>query len=229
MSAGRDAGAPAEDLLPAALRTKREAGPRYRIVSWACARDGVKEAVSTRVRFETGAEAVWEELMFYEEVPGRAPLLLRTLLAEPVRTEGEKGRAGATVRCVYSGGAKLTKRVKSVEAPRSLRFEVIEQRLGIEDCIRTLGGSYEIKSCGEGSEVVLTTNYEAYLRPRALWRRVEAALVSQLHRHILRGISAAILGRSRVGRKEARRPHAAESDIAAGGFACTISQSRSRH
>lgn len=120
------------------------------------------------------------------------------------------------------------KRITSVEAPRSLRFEVIEQRLGIEDCIRTLGGSYEIKSCGEGSEVVLTTNYEAYLQPRALWRRVEAALVSQLHRHILGGVSAAIQRKSAVLRAEVQEPRTVRRDIAAGGFACTISQSRSR-
>lgn len=228
MSAERDVGIPVEDLLPAARRMKGNTAARYRAVSWFFAREGTKESVATRVRLAASAEAVWDELMFYEEVPGRAPLLLRAVLAQPVQTEGDKGHAGATVRCVYSGGAELMKRITSVEAPRSLRFEVIEQRLGIEDCIRTLGGSYEIQSCGEASEVVLTTNYEAYLRPRALWRRVEAALVSQLHRHILRGVSAAIQRRSAVMRAEAQESRTVRRDIAAGGFACTISQSRSR-
>ena len=220
--------APVSDLAPTALLLKKKELTRFRSVSWLLAGEAARETVATRVRFEASAEAVWDELMFYEEVPGRAPPLLRMLLAAPVRTEGDKRRAGAMVRCVYSGGAELMKCITRVEAPRSLCFEVIEQRLGIEDCIRTLGGSYDIHSCGEASEVVLATNYEAYLRPRALWRRVEAALVSRLHQHILRGVSAAIQQTSAITHANVQEARSTKRDIVAGGIACTISQSRSR-
>jgi len=127
--------------------------------------------------------------MFYEDVPGRPPLLLRLLLPSPIRSEGRKHRVGATVRCVYQPG-DLLKRITVVEAPHSLRFDVIQQRLGIESCILALGGSYSTRASGEGTDVVLATNYQASLRPRALWRPLEAFLLRQLHRHVLRGIRA---------------------------------------
>ena len=41
--------------------------------------------------------------MLYEEVPGHPPFLLRALLPNPVRTQGDKSRIGATVRCTYTG------------------------------------------------------------------------------------------------------------------------------
>jgi hypothetical protein len=112
-------------------------------------------------------------------------------LPHPLRTEGDKTRAGATVRCTYQGG-DLVKRITAVEPPRVLQFEVIEQSLGIEDCILTVGGSYEIHMCGDATGLVLITNYQAYLRPRYLWRPFEALLVRQLHGHILCGLFAAL-------------------------------------
>jgi hypothetical protein len=161
-------------------------------VSWLFAADAVNEAVATRLRFDVSPETIWKHVMFYEEVPGRPAFLLRALLPYPVRTEGDKTRVGATVRCAYRGG-DLAKRIITVEPPHVLRFEVIEQRLGMEGCIRTLGGSYQFQSCGEATDAVLTTNYQAYLRPRCLWRPLEVLLVRQVHGHILRGIRAAVL------------------------------------
>ncbi|HVA18180.1 MAG TPA: hypothetical protein VMV59_10775 [Candidatus Dormibacteraeota bacterium] len=209
--------------LRATARLSASAANRYRRLSWLLARRGVRETAETRVLFESSVQAIWDALMFYEEVPGGAPLLLRALLPQPVRTEGDKRRPGARVRCVYSGGAELVKRITDVEPPHLLRFDVVEQRLGVEDCILTRGGSYEIRACGDLSEVVLTTNYEAYLRPRRLWCHLEAAVVSQLHRHILHGVGAEIPAGNR-----AMRPTVAEKRVQcgpAGGLACTISPS----
>lgn len=217
------------DLEGIGLRTTRlnkNTAGRYRHVSRLFARDAVREAVATRVHFDASAEVVWNQLMFYEEVPGRAPLLLRALLPEPVRTEGNKMSVATTVRCIYKGG-DLAKRITSVEAPRLLQFEITEQRLGIEDCIVTRGGSYQIYPCGGESDVVLTTNYEAYLRPRSLWRPLEALLMHQLHRHILCGVCAAVLARKAAMRQtvaESLTPQCAPPGV----LACTISQSCSR-
>jgi len=215
----------AEPSLAAAWVKKHGAG-RYRPVSWLFARKGVSEAVATRVHFDASPEAVWNRIMFYEEVPGRAPFLLRALLPRPIRAEGDKTRIGTKVRCVYNGG-DLVKRITRVDAPHLLEFEVVDQRLRIEDCIRTSGGSYQIYSCGDATDVLLITNYEAYLRPRSLWRLLETLLVSQLHRHILRGVSAAVFHRD-----PAARPAVAESlkpqCVPPGGLACTVLQSSSR-
>ncbi len=214
------------ESLRATARLRKHGAGWYRPVSWLFAHEGVSESVATRVHFDASAEAVWNRIMFYEEVPGRAPFFLRVLLPRPIRTEGDKTRIGTKVRCVYKGG-DLVKGITRVEAPHLLEFEVVDQRLGIEDCILTLGGSYRICTCGHATDVVLTTNYEACLRPRWLWRPLEALLVGQLHRHILRGVSAAVFHRD-----PALRPAVAESlkprCAPPGGLACTVLQSSSR-
>ena len=89
----------------------------------------LKEAVATRIRFDASSEAVWNHLLFYEEVPGHPPFPLRVLLPRPVRTEGVKTRVGATVRCAYSGG-HLVKRITRVEPPHLLQFEVVRAEFG---------------------------------------------------------------------------------------------------
>jgi len=217
----------APEPTPIAPGLRKHAVGCYRLLNWLFARKAVSEAVATRVHFNASPAAIWNHIMFYEEVPGRAPLLLRVLLPRPVRTEGDKTRVGAMVRCAYMGG-DLVKRITAVEPPHSLQFEVIDQRLGIESCVLTLGGSYQIHSCGDATDVVLVTNYRAYLHPRYLWRPLEALLVKQLHTHILRGVSGAV-----VPRNPAIRPAVAESltpkCALPGDLACTASESCSRH
>ena len=78
-------------------------------------------------------------------------------------------------------------------SPHLLEFDVVEQRLGIERCIQTDGGSYRVERCGPETEMVLRTSYRAYLRPRLLWRRLETVLMRQLHKHILLGIEGVVL------------------------------------
>ena len=151
------------------------------------------DAAVTRARIDASPEEAWQRLMFYEEVPQRPPLLLRLFLPSPVRTQGGGKNPGATVACTYSRGG-LAKRITVAEAPRLLRFEVLEQRLGIEHCITTVEGSYEIRAEGEGCEVALTTRYRGHLRPRWLWRPLERFLAHQLHRHILGGMGARPVG-----------------------------------
>jgi hypothetical protein len=128
--------------------------------------------------------------MFYEEVPGRPRLLLRLLLPVPLGTSKSGLSPGVTVQCTYSGGRHLTKRIIAVEAPSIVRFEVLEQHLGIEHCLTTVGGSYHIRPAEAGAEVGLTTAYRGHLRPRWLWRTLERRLAHALHEHILRGMGA---------------------------------------
>lgn len=143
--------------------------------------------VTTRASFEASPEAMWQALMFYEEVPHRPPWLLRALLPTPMRTRGGGKHAGDIIECTYSRG-RLLKRITVVERPHLLRFEVIEQQLGVERCFVTIEGSYAIRATGRGSEVALTTRYRGHLRPRTLWRPFERLLAHQLHSHILAGM-----------------------------------------
>jgi hypothetical protein len=154
--------------------------------------DSVSETVATRVHFRAGPEVVWNRVVFYEEVPGAPPFLLRAFLPCPLGTEGDKTRVGAQVRCVYRE-SDLVKRITLVEPARLLQFEVVEQNLGIEGCVLTQGGSYQFFPCGDGTDVALVTEYRAFLHPRHLWRPVEALLVRSLHRHILGAVRAALL------------------------------------
>lgn len=179
------------ERMPTTQRARNHAASRYRIVSWLFAGEAVRESVATQVHLNASPEMIWNHIMLYEEVPGQLPFLLRALLPHPVRTEGDKTRVGTMVRCAYRGG-DLVKRITGVEPPHFLQFEVIEQCLGIESCTLTLGGSYQIHPCEDAADVLLTTNYRAYLRPRILWRPLEALLVGQLHNHILDGVRRAI-------------------------------------
>ncbi len=147
------------------------------------------DAVTTRARFATPPDDVWQRMMFYEEVPHRPPLLLRIFLPSPVKTQSDGKEVGTTVECTYSRG-KLLKRITALDRPRLVRFEVLEQHLGVERCVETVEGAYEIRAEGSGSEVALTTTYRGHLRPRRLWRPFERLLAHQLHRHILGGMGA---------------------------------------
>jgi len=177
---------------PAPRRPTPPAAPRHRLVSRLFAGSEVSESVAGGAYFDAAPEAVWRRLLFYEDVPGRAPLLLRAFLRRPVRTEGDKTRVGEQVRCTYSGG-DLVKLITAIEPVRLLHFEVVEQNLGIEGCVRVQGGSYRCSPCGDGTFVVLVTNYRAYLHPRFLWRPLEALLVRQLHHHLLNGVRVDLL------------------------------------
>ena len=128
--------------------------------------------------------------MFYEEVPHRPGFVLRLLLPTPLRTAKAGLWPGATVHCSYSGGGYLTKRITAIEPPLIVRFDVLQQHLGIEACLTTVAGSYQIRRLETGSEVALTTSYRGHLRPRWLWRLLEQRLAHSFHRHILRGMGA---------------------------------------
>jgi hypothetical protein len=145
------------------------------------------ESVMTSVFFHANPETVWQRMLSYEEVPTRPPLILRALLPLPLRTVGDKTSLGAAVQCHYGGG-DLVKQITTVEPPHLLAFEVTQQRLGIESCITAIGGSYRIQPCGARTEIVLTTNYHAYLQPRWIWRPLEQSLAHLFHRHILEGM-----------------------------------------
>lgn len=152
------------------------------------------EVVTTLVLLDAPPEAVWKALRFYEEIPDRPALLLLALLPRPIGSEGRKTQVGADIRCLYDGGY-LVKRITSAQPGQLLRFEVLEQSLGIENSVSMREGSYAIRAVGGGSQVLLTTHYHGHLRPRFLWRPFERSFAHAVHRHILGGMSA-LLGAS---------------------------------
>ena len=222
MRSSQKLGAPAVDACIASREGPCQKAWR-RLASRVFARQPTSEAVETRTHFDASPEILWNRILFYEEVPGSPPLLLRMLLTCPRRTEGEKAVLGSRVRCLYTGG-HLVKRITAVEPRQQLQFEVIEQKLGIESCVIATGGSYEIRSCNGGVDVALTTRYLSRLRPRALWRPLEKLVARRLHWHILNGMRSTISeADARIG--VATPPPRTVKSERAGGYECTNSPS----
>ncbi len=151
----------------------------------------VLDSVSTTLRIPASPETIWQNMMTYEEVPGRPPFPLRALIPVPLGSKGDKSRVGADIQCRYKGG-DLVKRMTVVEPPLLMKFEVLEQRLGIEKRVEAVEGSYALRVVGDGTEVTLTTVYRTSQHPRFFWRPIERLLAHQLHRHILKGMRTAI-------------------------------------
>lgn len=169
-------------------RSKAQIRASHRLASRIFGGSPRRESVSTHVRMAANPETLWRCIQFYEEIPGKPPLLLRALIPAPLRTQGEKTTEGSIVFCEYERGGSLVKRITALKEPHFIEFEVLGQSLGIERCVCAEEGSYRIYSNGRQSTIVLTTTYLAYLRPRWLWAPVERLIAHQLHKHILRGM-----------------------------------------
>jgi hypothetical protein len=152
-------------------------------------------SVVSQMRFSASPGKVWEGLMFYEQIEGRPPLLLRLLLPVPLRTEGRKSEVGDQIICRYVRG-HLRKRVTHVTPERNYTFEVIEQNLSLGGGIRLAGGSYALRPLPDGgTEVVLETRYDGPQRPRWLCARIEAVVCRLFHRHILKTMRSNLAAR----------------------------------
>jgi len=163
-------------------------------------------SVTTAARVRASAEEAWNSLMFYEEISGRPPLVVRLLLPEPLRTEGRAAAAGDETRCLYRGG-HLVKRTTSVDRARRYCFQVVEQELSIGRGIRLVGGSYELEALSDGTtRLKIETRYVSPRRPRWLWKPIEAAVCHAFHRHILRAMRRAMESRAATPAATARGP-----------------------
>lgn len=167
-----------------------------------------REAVHTRMAIDAAPVEIWDAIRFYEEIPGTAPWHLRLFLPAPVRTEGDKRRQGAIIRCTYED-AWLVKQITHLEPGRLMRFDVLEQRLGVEGSLTMGEGSYEIRPSDRGCDVILTTHYQGHVRPRWLARPLEHHLAHELHRFILRGMALHIATAQRRDEAPAGRSHGA--------------------
>ncbi|HVV84110.1 MAG TPA: SRPBCC family protein [Kofleriaceae bacterium] len=148
--------------------------------------------VSTAISIKASAQAIWDRLLFYEQIDERPPWHLRLLLPVPIETIGKKKDVGDEARCVYEGG-HLIKRVTHIDAPRRYAFEVAEQALVVGGGMRLSGGEYAIEELGGGrASLRITTRYTSPKRPRFVWRPLERAVCHSFHRHILRAMRRAI-------------------------------------
>jgi hypothetical protein len=142
-------------------------------------------SVITCQDFAASADAVWNALMFYEEVEESLPLVLRAVLPTPIGSEGCKSQVGNEIKCRYVNG-HLLKRVTHVTRGRSYSFDVIEQSLALRGGIKLLGGNYTLRNLSRArTRVALATRYQSPNQPRWLYGRLEAVICHSFHRHIL--------------------------------------------
>jgi hypothetical protein len=134
--------------------------------------------------FFAAADAVWDALMFYEEIAEDRPFLLRRFLPIPIGTQGCKSTVGGDVKCRYEGG-HLVKRVTRIIRGHNYAFEIVEQNLVLGG-IRLLGGDYTLRIVSEDcTRVALATHYASPNYPRWLFGRLEAAVCHSFHHYIL--------------------------------------------
>lgn len=151
-------------------------------------------SVTTYQNFFAAADAVWDALMFYEEIAEDRPFLLRRFLPTPIGTQGCKSEVGSDVICQYVGG-HLLKRVTRIVRGDSYAFEIVEQNLALRG-IRLLGGGYTLRVQSEDcTRVAVATHYVSPNRPRWLFGRVEAAICHSFHHHILSAMRSNISAR----------------------------------
>ena len=141
-------------------------------------------SVTTCQDFFAAADAVWEALMFYEEIAEDRPFLLRRFLPTPIGTQGCKSEVGSDVKCRYVGG-HLLKRVTRIVRGQNYAFEIVEQNLALGG-IRLLGGDYTLRMLSKDrTRVALATHYASPNCPRWLFGRLEAAVCHSFHHYIL--------------------------------------------
>jgi hypothetical protein len=141
-------------------------------------------SVTTCQDFFAAPGAVWNALMFYEEIAEDRPFLLRRFLPTPLGSHGCKSTVGGEVKCQYVSG-HLVKRATHIIRERSYAFEIVEQNLALRG-IRLLGGNYTLRVQSEDcTRVALATHYASLNCPRWVFGRLEAAICHSFHRYIL--------------------------------------------
>jgi hypothetical protein len=151
-------------------------------------------SVTTCQDFFAAADAVWDALMFYEEIAEGRPFFLRRFLPTPIGTQGCKSEVGSDVKCRYVGG-HLLKRVTRIVRGHNYAFEIVEQNLALGG-IRLLGGDYTLRVLSKDcTRVALATHYASPNCPRWLFGRVEAAVCHSFHRYILSAMQSNLRSR----------------------------------
>ena len=144
--------------------------------------------VRTALTFHSTPQEVWDSIVFFEEIEHEPSWKMKLAMPRPVRTEGRKSQPGDVTRCIYTKGY-IVKRITRAEPGRELAFEIDEQSIHFEHDVRLRGGSFELRDLGDGrTEVVLTTRYQRWLRPAAVWQPIEETVIHELHNHVLEGM-----------------------------------------
>jgi len=152
-------------------------------------------SVLTKFVFNSPPENVWNELVFYENIKQKKPLLLRLLLPIPMRNIGDISKVGDETICLYYGG-HIRKRITQIVKNEIYQFEIKEQELSLKLGIKLLGGHYKLQGLpGSRTEVTAVTNYDSGMLPRWIWRPVEFFVCHWFHNYLLNSIKEKLQSR----------------------------------
>jgi hypothetical protein len=176
------------------LQPEKRSGSRPAVkLELSCCQDNTASVTTCR-DFFAASDAVWDALMFYEEITEDRPFLLRRFLPTPIGTQGCKSQVGSDVKCRYVGG-HLVKRVTRIVRGQNYAFEIVEQNLALGG-IKLLGGDYTLRvPSKDRTRVALTTHYASPHCPRWLFSRFEAPVCHSFHRYILSAMQSKIASR----------------------------------
>lgn len=145
--------------------------------------------VVTKSLLNSPPEKVWKELVFYENIKKKKPLLLRLFLPVPIRNVGNISKVGDVSMCLYDGGY-IRKRITQIVKNEIYRFEIREQALSLKLGIKLLGGHYSLKKVeGDKTEVTAVTNYHSDISPRWIWKPFEFIVCHWFHKYLLNSIN----------------------------------------
>ena len=130
------------------------------------------------------ADAVWDALMFYEEIAEDRPFLLRRFLPTPIGSQGCKSTSWRRRKMSICGRTLAqTSDSHSSKAELCVRDCRTKSRLARD---QILGGDYTLRVMAKDrTRVALATHYASPNCPRWLFGRLEAAVCHSFHRYIL--------------------------------------------
>ena len=147
-------------------------------------------------------DAVWRDVVAFSELAPPHETLFRLGVAYPRRARIEGHGPGATRYCEFSTGT-FVERITRWDAPRRLSFDIMAQPLPLVELspygaidaphlhgyFRARRGAFQLTQLPGGRTLLVgTTSYDLDIGPAWYWRIYADAIVSAIHRRVLRHI-----------------------------------------
>lgn len=187
---------------PAVLSIVLLAVPAIQFIDRAAAFAPPVFAVRTALEVDAPAEAVWNHVIAFAEIPAPSEFVFRAGIAYPLRAEIDGRGPGAERRCVFSTGAFIEP-IEIWEATRQLKFSVTYNPAPMQEWtpyshiepphlrgfLVSSGGQFLLTPLPAGRTLLEgTTWYRHGLWPAAYWRMWSDAIIHRIHLRVLQHI-----------------------------------------
>jgi len=164
-------------------------------------------AVRTAIEIDAPAEAVWQRVVAFAQLPPPADWIFRLGIAYPVRAEIQGTGVGAERHCLFSTGA-FVEPIEVWDEPRLLRFSVTSNpspmqewtlyaRLEtphLDDFLVSRGGQFLLTPLPDGrTRLEGTTWYHHQLWPSGYWKLWSDWIIHRVHLRVLKHVRGLVL------------------------------------